>query len=80
MRAEDKRALQTCLRELDRAAVSMARVFVDSGADDDLRTFVKEQWLRLAKIQVDVEERAAPAPSSAEEPNHGKLDRGGGKQ
>jgi hypothetical protein len=32
------------------------------------------------RLKTSAEQKATQAPSSAEEPNHGKLDRGGGKQ
>jgi hypothetical protein len=57
MREHDRRALKDVAEALDVAATRMARVVVETAAPDDVREFVKKQWLRLAKLQVAVEEK-----------------------
>jgi len=63
----DREALRKVSEGLDIAAERMARIVVDTGAPDDLREFVKKQWIRLAKLQVAFEERLE-SPSSGNEP------------
>lgn len=57
MRERDREALKDVAEALDVAATRMARVVCETSAPDDVREFVKKQWLRLVKLQVAVEEK-----------------------
>lgn len=61
MRDRDRAALKDVAEALETAAIRMARVVVETSAPDDVREFVKKQWLRLAKLQVSFEEKIEEA-------------------
>lgn len=66
MREADRAALREVNDALEVAAVRIARIVADSGTPDRHRAYMQKQWLALAKIQVNVEDKLEASDSSDE--------------
>jgi siroheme synthase (precorrin-2 oxidase/ferrochelatase) len=78
------RSIGTARDELDRAREEV-RAAEKRVRDQRAKVAELEEWLArilegVPMAKINAADKSSQAPSSAEEPNHGKLDRGGGKQ